>query len=322
MDRVPGRIQAAELVSEGVPAHDPAGPRELPGLDGVEVQVAVAPVESVLVHTLAALTDDAVRGPSPRRWRRALRARLRPRDVEALGPLVAGRTQAWPSCLTSTALDTQALAVEAGAGVADGRLCAQAWDPVLRAPGRWLPRYVAAVRRAWGEFEPRWRRSAALLEREVERVRAAAAHGAVRELAGALHPYDTERGLRVHDGRLIVKPLLAHSVCLVETDRGGRLHAFSYPLPNAWQAFDDCAPAPASLEGLLGSSRAAILRLLDAPTPAGNLAESLALGRSGVSHHLDALEPAGLIARERRGRHVLVRRTTRGTRLLELYEAP
>jgi DNA-binding MarR family transcriptional regulator len=43
---------------------------------------------------------------------------------------------------------------------------------------------------------------------------------------------------------------------------------------------------------------------------------------SGITHHLGALEGAGLIARERLGRRVLVHRTTRGTRLLALYESP
>jgi hypothetical protein len=34
------------------------------------------------------------------------------------------------------------------------------------------------------------------------------------------------------------------------------------------------------------------------------------------------LEPAGLVARERRGQCVLVHRTVRGTRLLSLYDRP
>jgi DNA-binding transcriptional ArsR family regulator len=308
-------------------------------LDGADVQVAVAPNESALLHTLASLTEDASRDRSPRQWRGAIRARLRACDVETLRPLTDPRTRAWPSCLSSMPLDrlaeeqSDAVAVEVVAGAADGRLCAAAWDPVLRGPERWLRRYATAMRRAWAGFEPLWRRSQALMEREADRIAAAAARGGVRELVAALHPYGAvERGgwrvferprplgLRIHHGRLTVRPLLAESVCLVESDGDARLHGFSYPLPNAWQAFDDRAPAPASLEGLLGPVRSAILRLLDAPTPAGRLAESLRLGPSGVTHHLRALEPAGLIARDRDGRHVLVRRTMRGTRLLALYE--
>jgi DNA-binding MarR family transcriptional regulator len=40
---------------------------------------------------------------------------------------------------------------------------------------------------------------------------------------------------------------------------------------------------------------------------------------SAATHHVTALEAAGLVTRERSGRHVLVRRTARGDALLELY---
>ena len=136
---------------------------------------------------------------------------------------------------------------------------------------------------------------------------------------GAWRVFERRRpvGLTIR-GRLVVRPLLDDSACLVEADHA--LRGLSFPLANAWQAFDARAPEPASLEGLLGPSRAAILRLLDTPTPAGKLAEALRLGPSGITHHVRGLEPAGLVARERCGRHVLVSRTTRGTRLLALYE--
>jgi DNA-binding MarR family transcriptional regulator len=39
-----------------------------------------------------------------------------------------------------------------------------------------------------------------------------------------------------------------------------------------------------------------------------------------VTHHLTALERAGLILREPDGRRVLAHRTARGTTLLALYE--
>ena len=307
-------------------------------LDTADVRMAVAPFESVLVHLLASLTDaDGSPGRAPRHWRSAIRGRLCARDVETLRPLIDRRTRGWPSCLTGTAPDrlaeepADALVREVFAGAVEGRLSVRAWDPVLRAPERWLCGYAAAMRRAWAGFEPLWRRSAALVDREAERVRTAAALGAVRELVAAGHPsgsvehgrwrvFERARpvGLRIR-GRLIVRPLLDESACLVETDRDG-LRGFSFPLSNAWRAFDDRAPEPASLEGLLGPARAAILRVLDRPAPAGRLAETLRLGPSGITHHLRRLEPAGLVARERNGRHVLVRRTPRGTRLLALYE--
>jgi DNA-binding transcriptional ArsR family regulator len=54
----------------------------------------------------------------------------------------------------------------------------------------------------------------------------------------------------------------------------------------------------------------------------GALAELLITVPSAVTHHTSALGSAGLVERERRGRHVFIRRTARGTALLAIYEAP
>lgn len=210
-----------------------------------------------------------------------------------------------------------------------------AWVPVLRAPDRWLRAYVEAMRRAWAGFAPLWHESAALLDREVERVSAAAARGGVVELLDDLHPngsvadgawrlVDSPRPLRLglRDRQIIVTPLLASEVCLTHCDDHGALRAISYPLPAAWRAFDREAPPPASLAALLGAPRTAILQALDRALAAGTLAERLGIVPSAVTPHLQGLESAGLIARERNGRYVLVHRTARGTQLLALYDAP
>jgi DNA-binding transcriptional ArsR family regulator len=76
-----------------------------------------------------------------------------------------------------------------------------------------------------------------------------------------------------------------------------------------------------SLAALLGVQRSAIVRLLaDAPSTCGLLAQSLFLVPGGVTHHLQALEAAGLIRRTRDGRHVLVELTARGRALHSLYQ--
>jgi DNA-binding MarR family transcriptional regulator len=41
---------------------------------------------------------------------------------------------------------------------------------------------------------------------------------------------------------------------------------------------------------------------------------------SAATHHVGALETAGLVVRERDGRRVMVHRTSRGTRLVGLYD--
>ena len=114
---------------------------------------------------------------------------------------------------------------------------------------------------------------------------------------------------------------------MIATGRGGIISTTggwfvrtAYPVPDAWRAFDDQAPAPASLEALLGQQRSGILRRLERPFVAGELAAAQFLSPSGTTYHLRALEAAGLISRERRGEHVVVRRTQRGNVLLELYE--
>jgi DNA-binding transcriptional ArsR family regulator len=79
-------------------------------------------------------------------------------------------------------------------------------------------------------------------------------------------------------------------------------------------------PPEAALESLLGAPRAAILRALVCPTSIGRLAETLRSVPSAATHHVGALEAAGLVTRDRSGRNVLVRRTERGEALLALYE--
>jgi biotin operon repressor len=109
---------------------------------------------------------------------------------------------------------------------------------------------------------------------------------------------------------------------LITTDSS--ISYLAYPLrgvhgltgPGKGQAAAD----PPALEALLGTPRAETLRSLDRAKPAGQIAQDLQLSPSTVTHHVTALERAGLIIREPTGRHVLIHRTPRGTALLDLYE--
>jgi DNA-binding MarR family transcriptional regulator len=74
-----------------------------------------------------------------------------------------------------------------------------------------------------------------------------------------------------------------------------------------------------ALAALLGWQRARILKRLDVAQRPGQIAEALRMVPAGATHHLSRLEAAGLVIRKRRGRHVAVERTARGTALLELY---
>jgi DNA-binding MarR family transcriptional regulator len=76
-----------------------------------------------------------------------------------------------------------------------------------------------------------------------------------------------------------------------------------------------------ALTALLGEQRSAIVRFLDdAPATCGRIARALHLVPGGVTHHLRALEAAGLIQRTRDGRHVQVELTARGRALHALYQ--
>ena len=201
-------------------------------------------------------------------------------------------------------------------------------------PARWLRTYVTALRRAWTIFEPLWARSAGRMDREVERVSVALARGAGAELITTrfsscaldgerlLLPSHTVDGGAVRvGGALQLQPLLAPPPAAGWTDDYGDLClAIRYPVPGAWRAFEGEDPPTASLDALLGPHRARILAHLErGAATAGELARLLHGVPSIASHHVRALERAGLVARERDGRHVRVHRTARGTRLVELY---
>jgi DNA-binding transcriptional ArsR family regulator len=79
-------------------------------------------------------------------------------------------------------------------------------------------------------------------------------------------------------------------------------------------------PPAAALEGLLGIQRTQILRALRRPASIGTLADILHAVPSAATHHVNALQAAGLVERHRHGRNVLVDRTARGEALLELYD--
>jgi DNA-binding transcriptional ArsR family regulator len=326
-------------------------------LDEATVRVACSPLPTVFTLTRDALQNG--RRGTPRTWRVAALSRLRRRDAEALAPLTDARCTGWPGLLAANDAPRETLddALERLAATPGTTLLGelesdpdvsatdQLWEPLRRDPDRWMRGYVDAVHRGWLGLEELWRRSTSLLEREVDRIDAALDRGVTpTELVTELSPRTfTEVGPRTSlvDGELrlvtaqvaqeprrlsvpasgvIFAPMIAGVDAGILASPGGRLARIAYSVPGSWQAFDDQAPPPASLEALVGAHRSRLLRRLDRPHTAGELAASLGLRPSGLTFHVRALEAAGLIVRERRGRHVIVRRTERGHVLLALYE--
>jgi hypothetical protein len=310
------------------------------------VAPAVAPLP-----TAVALIAHVLGGGLPE-LRGELLAQLRRRDVEVLLPLRTtergdgggGRPNEIVPRLPSASLEDQLeLVAEVDPDVlAEGIVvAARAGHPtgpfehVTRDPALWLRLYVQAVRRAWTALEPLWRRSAGTLDREVERVSVALARGAAAELIAERFPYARVAGgaleLPAHAAAqapaprpvrtgeaLVLQPLVAPPSSAGWTDDYCDVClAIRYAVPQGWRGFD--GPPPASLAALVGPQRALILTRLERPASAGKLAELLHGVPSIASHHLRALERAGLVTRVREGRRVIVRRTARGSELVALY---
>jgi DNA-binding transcriptional ArsR family regulator len=304
----------------------------------------IAPVISPLPSAVALLAH-VLRGSLPE-LRPAVLAQLRARDVRALLPLRAtergdgggGRpNEIVPPGTSLTEQLDQVVEVDPHVLAAGVEAAARAghpvgpWRTVADDPTRWLRAYVTAMQRAWTALEPLWANAAGTLDREVERVSVALARGAGPELIAQRFPHasiqDDALLLPSHSGApgavkagdaLVLQPLVAPDSAAGWTDDYGTVClAVRYAVPTA--RFD--APAPTSLDALVGPQRARILVELERPASAGELARLLNGVPSIASHHVRALERAGLVTRVREGRSVTVRRTARGSDLVALYRA-
>jgi DNA-binding transcriptional ArsR family regulator len=335
-------------LSSGALSPGPVQRLSLSDLRGTVIAPVVSPLPTVFALVRCALTDSAGSVPG---FRRALLAHLRARDIAVLLPLrpregidgAHGRPNEIVPANAGASFDEEldaVLAVDADAFVNGIDVASAAGHPtgalrqVARDPVPWLRGYADALRRAWAVVEPIWSRATELMDRDIERVSVAVARGAGPELIGQLYPQSAVAGddlllpshssasgrVRVGDS-LVLQPLLAPTQSAGWTDDYADLClAVRYSIPSAWRAFEGELPPPASLDALVGPQRAKILRSLDRPATAGALAELLHGAPSMVSHHLRALETAGLISRTREGRNVCVRRSARGTQLAAMYE--
>jgi DNA-binding transcriptional ArsR family regulator len=316
-------------------------------VEGAPLRVVVSPLPTALLLTRDALQHG--RRGTPLAWRKAVLSQLRARDAEVLSPLVDPETSGWPTLLDDVgtcheSLDSALQRVSTACGTAmlhaletDRDVTPVAsWDIVRRDPDRWLRGYVDAIARTWSGLQPLWSRSSALLEYEVDRIDASRERGvSSAQLINDVLPRTTldddalklrtpyePRQLRIHGDGIVMTPVIAGPTTSMIVSPGDELVRVAYPLREAWRAFDDEAPPPASLAALLGVPRAALLDRLDYPVSAGDLARRLNLSPSAVTFHLRALEAAGLVSRQRLGRSISVHRTSRGTRLIELYAVP
>jgi DNA-binding transcriptional ArsR family regulator len=314
---------------------------ELSELERRPVRIEVSPAP-----TLFALAADAAgaRRGAPRGWTDRVRSALDARDLALLEPIAAQPGAFIPaSVVPRRGGDAGAVGHELDRiaelpsevllediEFACGPDPVSAWASVARSPRPWLARYADALRRAWRGVRRPWTDAAELFEREVRRVGVACARGTCAELLTGIHPR-----ARVDEGRwqladpdletlhlgeqgLTLLPMLGGSDSARAGVRDdGTLEWIAYPLAGAWAT---PAGSAGELEALVGAQRARLLRSLDIPRSVGRLAETLMAVPSAATHHVGALETAGLVVRERDGRRVMVHRTSRGTRLVGLYE--
>jgi len=90
-----------------------------------------------------------------------------------------------------------------------------------------------------------------------------------------------------------------------------------YPARGIATLWEDGTRAPDGLAKLLGATRAAVLADLGAPRSTTDLSRRLSVSPGNASHHLKALQGAGLATSRREGREVLYVRTPLGDGLVE-----
>ncbi|MEA2235244.1 MAG: hypothetical protein QOD83_5060 [Solirubrobacteraceae bacterium] len=306
-------------------------------------RVSVTPLPSLYLALRSAVGGGS--DGAPRAWCDAIRRNLRAADHETLAPFV----RPGPMPIPAPALGLAEAPGESLKGAVERMIATPiellaeeiarcsallgngSWDVAARDPGRWLRCYAATLLRAWKGFGPIWEQARPALDREVQRIGTATALDAQLELLDDLFPcavvkYDRwylndtlyDGPMRFPDSGVVLTPLVASQASkgLAWTD--DILGYVSYPVPSVLARGPQ--PPPVALEGLLGIQRTQILRALARPTSIGTLADTLQAVPSAATHHVNALQTAGLVQRHRHGRTVLVDRTARGQALLQLYD--
>jgi DNA-binding transcriptional ArsR family regulator len=243
---------------------------------------------------------------------------------DALVPLLAARD-------VSVAEQTDALQELSGQAFLDEidalGADAPAWRRSVVDPERWLRMYAELSRICWRALEGRWRLLGPAFDAEIERLGAASVRGCLVSALNLVSPRlsFTETGFSV-DGhaevpyagrRVLLAPSLGGTDTLLVHSDSPDVVSIAYPLRD----LPDVAPVPPTrdaVEVVLGVPRASILRMLDRPLQVGAVAARLGVTPAAASRHCDVLVRAGLVVRERRGREVLVIRTSRGGLLIDV----
>lgn len=202
---------------------------------------------------------------------------------------------------------------------------------LLRDPATALRQVVAAQRTCWEHLvRPFWPQMDDLLASDIAGRAAQLATSGLEATLSGLSPHITwtGTGLRVTAGGygdatdlrgrgLVVMPSVFTWPGLVTVTDPPWQPTVVYPARGVGTLWPPPGPerSPEALDGLIGASRAALLRGLEAEASTSTLARRRALGLPTVSVHLQVLRRSGLVTSRRSGREVLHRRTALGDAL-------
>ncbi|GAA1563078.1 MULTISPECIES: ArsR/SmtB family transcription factor [Kribbella] len=315
----------------------------------VEVRSAQVPDLSMLSVTLQSLLGDGKGIPRHLRLR-LLSVMHTPAGRAALRPMVSqpGRRRQIPSAvapLTPVAdlpIDVQVDALRSNHNdqLRDnlveiyGDRVPQVWRAAAEQPARWSRSLGDVLADVWdGPGRDAWSRSRPALDRERRRHEDLAARGATHTLLNTLSPrIRFECGTFVLDGRVrvplrkrkvVLAPMISAPDSMVVENSDPVAVVVGYPLSGALAGWTPAGlPDRESADPLatvIGQVRADVLRLLVLPLSMSALAAELNCAPSTATHHCNTLAAAGLVERVRQGKSILVRRTTRGAGLVELF---
>ena len=316
-----------------------------------ELERSAIRVSFSYVPTLLAVADGICGRDSgvPSSWLRAGRQALAGHDLEVLEPVVTRPRGFVPDCVLQLpdggVVDVDPVAsIRQMAARAVSRIVPELqqpgapgpdgiWSRVAAEPRTWAVEYALALLKIWDATKSELGQSGGFVVDEIQRVRSALARGSIGTVFERMHPSSSvrdgawsmpgtrDRVITLASRGLTLVPILSGAGSpAIRAYAGDALTHIAYPWPAHASATAETGPDEASLEDLLGPQRSTILRSLDSRQPVGALAEALQASPGTATHHVAALERAGLVLRERRGRMVLVSRTLRGTALLTLFE--
>lgn len=282
-------------------------------------------------HAVAALQRQ---DPAFGRWRRSTAPRFPPAArllLELIPPTAAGPLFIDP--VTATLAEGLELVQAAAGPRAAGELRQTATWPTL-----WQRSLATGDRTAWGELdlalrlahrhliEGTWQRIWASFRAEVARGGRLLAQEGAQSAISALHPRITWNGtvmqIRAHK-EMDVHPEGNGLVLLPSPLWTGRPTVTRSPDGTVVIVYPTATPLPCTgkatqpaLAGVLGHTRAAILRLAATDRTTTELAHELKVSAATVSAHTKALRAAGLITTTRDGKAVLHSLTSLGEKLL------